>query len=86
MWGQLNFHLASLLILITHREQGSWNEAGRLCGPLLLAALHVKPVDLTASWMSHLDSTQKNLIQLWYHEGNYRCSQAGKFDIYLSSF
>ncbi|XP_014235888.1 ranBP2-like and GRIP domain-containing protein 3 [Trichogramma pretiosum] len=77
MWGQLNLHLASLLLLMTQREQGSWTEAGRLCGPLFLTAVHTKPIDLTASWTTHLDSQLKNQLQLWYREGNYRCSQAG---------
>ncbi|OXU29741.1 hypothetical protein TSAR_012326 [Trichomalopsis sarcophagae] len=77
MWGQLHFHLACLLIQNTQREQGSWSEAGRLCAPLLLTAMHVKPIDLTASWATHLEAPLKNQLQIWYREGSYRCSQAG---------
>lgn len=77
MWGQLHFHMACLLLRNTKRDQGSWTEAGRLCAPLLLTAMHVKPVDLTATWMMHFDESVKYQIQLWYREGSYRCSQAG---------
>ncbi|XP_014212224.1 E3 SUMO-protein ligase RanBP2 isoform X2 [Copidosoma floridanum] len=77
MWGQLHFHIACLLLLNTKYDQGSWNEAGRLCAPLLLTALHVKPLDLTSSWAAHVDNPIKNLLQFYYREGSYRCSQAG---------
>lgn len=78
MWGQLNFHLASLLLQTTKHDQSSWSEAGRLCAPLLFNAMHVKPIDLSASWAMNLDGSTKNQIQQWYQDGAYRCSQAGK--------
>ncbi|XP_012274477.1 E3 SUMO-protein ligase RanBP2 [Orussus abietinus] len=77
MWGQVHLHLACLLLRKAKREQGSWAETGRLCAPLLLSALHTNPVDLTASWVSHLNDRCKVQIRLWYKEGSYRCSQAG---------
>ncbi|XP_015598012.1 E3 SUMO-protein ligase RanBP2 isoform X2 [Cephus cinctus] len=77
MWGQLHFHLASLLLRKTKREQGSWAEAGRLCAPLLFIALHVTPLDITAPWATQLKDICKTQVQLWYKEGHYRCSQAG---------
>lgn len=77
MLGQLHFHLACLLLRKTKREQGSWSEAGRLCAPLLLTALHVTPMDPTATWTIHVKDQFKNQIDLWYREGSYRCSQAG---------
>ena len=80
MWGQLHFHMACLLLQNTQREQSSWSEAGRLCAPLLLTAMHVKPIDLTATWAVHVDNSLKNQLQIWYREGSYRCSQAGKLE------
>ncbi|KAJ8686803.1 hypothetical protein QAD02_022597 [Eretmocerus hayati] len=77
MWGQLQLHMACLVLQNTKRENSSWSETGRLCTPLLLAALHVKPIDLSVSWAIHVDRSLKNLLQLWYKEGSYRCSQAG---------
>ncbi|XP_011144790.2 E3 SUMO-protein ligase RanBP2 [Harpegnathos saltator] len=77
MWGQLHFHLACLLLRKTKREQGSWSEAGRLCAPLLLTALHVTPIDPSATWIMHIKDPSKNQINLWHIEGSYRCSQAG---------
>ncbi|KAF7383629.1 hypothetical protein HZH66_012979 [Vespula vulgaris] len=77
MWGQLHFHLACLLLRKTKREQGSWDEASRLCAVLFLFALHVHPIDSTASWAIHGKDQFKNLVSVWYREGSYRCSQAG---------
>ncbi|OAD60504.1 E3 SUMO-protein ligase RanBP2, partial [Eufriesea mexicana] len=77
MWGQLHFHLACLILRKTKAGGDSWSEAGRLCGPLLLTALHVTPIDLTAVWTMHLKDSLKNEIHVWYREGSYRCSQAG---------
>ncbi|KAG7199455.1 hypothetical protein KM043_014081 [Ampulex compressa] len=77
MWGQLHFHLACLFLRKTKREQGSWSEAGRLCAPLLLNALHVVPIDPIAPWAAHLKDRLKNQIRLWSREGSYRCSQSG---------
>lgn len=79
MWGQLHFHLACLLLRKTKREQGSWDEASQLCAVLFLFALHVHPIDSTASWAIHGKDQFKNLISVWYREGSYRCSQAGMF-------
>ncbi|XP_053980788.1 E3 SUMO-protein ligase RanBP2-like [Hylaeus volcanicus] len=78
MWGQLNFHLACLFLRKTKRREDSWFEAGRLCTPLLLTALHVTPIDPTALWTTHLKNRLvKNLVHVWHREGSYRCSQAG---------
>ncbi|XP_014610617.1 PREDICTED: E3 SUMO-protein ligase RanBP2-like [Polistes canadensis] len=77
MWGQLHFHLACLLLRKTKREQGSWDETSRLCSVLFLFALHVHPMDMTASWTVHGKEQFKNLIPVWGREGSYRCSQAG---------
>ena len=77
MWGQLHFHIACLILRKTKREQGSWSEAGRLCAPLFLTALHVVPVDPTSPWAVHLKDESKNQVHLWHKEGSYRCSQAG---------
>lgn len=76
MWGQLHFHVACLILRKTKREQGSWSEAGRLCAPLFLTALHVTPVDPTSPWAVHLKNESKNQVNLWYKDGSYRCSQA----------
>ncbi|KAL0127950.1 hypothetical protein PUN28_003304 [Cardiocondyla obscurior] len=76
MWGQLNFHLACLLLRKTKREQGSWNEAGRLCSPLLLTTLHVAPLESRIS--IHLEDDRfKNHFNIWAMEAAYRCCQAG---------
>lgn len=77
MWGQLHLHMACLLIQNAKREQGSWNEAARLSAPLFLHAVHIKPFDTSASWVTHLDHALKKQLQVWYREGSYRCSQAG---------
>ncbi|XP_058807194.1 E3 SUMO-protein ligase RanBP2-like isoform X2 [Phymastichus coffea] len=77
MWGQLHFHMACLLLQNTQRDQSSWSEAARLSAPLLLTAVHIKPIDLTASWAMQADSSIKSQLQIWYREGSYRCSQAG---------
>ncbi|EFN63981.1 E3 SUMO-protein ligase RanBP2 [Camponotus floridanus] len=76
MWGQLHFHLACLLLRKTKREQGSWSEAGRLCAPLLLIALHMTPLEMRTS--IHLeDDASKNQLNIWIKEAAYRCCQAG---------
>jgi len=76
MWGQLHFHLACLLLRKTKREQGSWNEAGRLCAPLLLTALHVAPLENRTC--AHLENDGfKDQFKLWSKEAAYRCCQAG---------
>ncbi|XP_012218383.1 E3 SUMO-protein ligase RanBP2 [Linepithema humile] len=76
MWGQLHFHLACLLLRKTKREQGSWSEAGRLCAPLLLTALHVAPLE--SRTCVHLENEGfKNQFKLWNKEAAYRCCQAG---------
>lgn len=77
MWGQLHYHLACLLLRKTKREQGSWSDTGRLCAPLLLAAMHVQPIDPTATWALSLKEQTKLQLQLWQREGSFRCSQAG---------
>ncbi|XP_033209269.1 E3 SUMO-protein ligase RanBP2 isoform X2 [Belonocnema kinseyi] len=77
MWGQLNLHIACLMLRKTKREQGSWGETGRLCAPLFLTALHVAPVDPTSPWAVHIKDWSKNQVQIWHKEGSYRCSQAG---------
>lgn len=77
MWGQLHFHLACLILRKIKAGEDSWSEAGRLCGPLLLTALHVTPIDPTAVWTMHLKDRLKNQTHIWYREGSYRCSQAG---------
>ncbi|CAL7942946.1 unnamed protein product [Xylocopa violacea] len=77
MWGQLHFHLACLVLRKTKAGEDSWSEAGRLCGPLLLTALHVAPIDPTTIWTMHLKDKLKNQVHIWYREGSYRCSQAG---------
>ncbi|XP_003424125.1 E3 SUMO-protein ligase RanBP2-like [Nasonia vitripennis] len=70
MWGQLNFHLACLLLMDTHRDPFGRSEAAYLCAPLLLTAMLVNPIDSEAFW-------DRQRLQTWYHEGSYRCSQAG---------
>ncbi|KYM79611.1 E3 SUMO-protein ligase RanBP2, partial [Atta colombica] len=75
MWGQLHFHLACLLLRKTKREQGSWNEAGRLCSPLLLTALHVAPLENRIR--IQLEDEFKNQFNMWAMEAAYRCCQAG---------
>jgi len=75
MWGQLHFHLACLLLRKTKREQGSWNEAGRLCSPLLLTALHVAPLE--SRLRIQLEDEFKNQFNIWAIEAAYRCCQAG---------
>ncbi|XP_076639687.1 E3 SUMO-protein ligase RanBP2 isoform X2 [Colletes latitarsis] len=77
MWGQLHFHLACLFLRKTKMGEDSWSEAGRLCAPLFLTALHVTPIDPTAVWTMHLKNRLKNQIHVWYREGSYRCSQSG---------
>ncbi|XP_011864224.1 PREDICTED: E3 SUMO-protein ligase RanBP2-like [Vollenhovia emeryi] len=76
MWGQLHFHLACLLLRKTKREQGSWNEAGRLCSPLLLTALHVAPLE-NRMRIQLEDDGLKNQFNVWAMEAAYRCCQAG---------
>lgn len=76
MWGQLHFHLACLLLRKTKREQGSWNEAGRLCSPLLLTALHVAPLENRLRIQLE-DDGFKNQFNIWAIEAAYRCCQAG---------
>ncbi|KAK2578692.1 hypothetical protein KPH14_011660 [Odynerus spinipes] len=77
MWGQLHFHLGCLFLRKTKREQGSWDDASRLCAALFLTALHVHPIDPKASWVTHVKDQFKNLVSVWYREGSYRCSQTG---------
>ncbi|XP_078038552.1 E3 SUMO-protein ligase RanBP2 [Augochlora pura] len=77
MWGQLHFHLACLFLRKTKGGEDSWSEAGRLCAPLLLTALHVTPIDPTAVWTMHLKDRLKDQVHVWYREGSYRCSQVG---------
>ncbi|XP_076281902.1 E3 SUMO-protein ligase RanBP2 [Lasioglossum baleicum] len=77
MWGQLHFHLACLFLRKTKGGEDSWSEAGRLCAPLLLTALHVAPMDLTAVWTMHLKDRLKDQVHVWFREGSYRCSQVG---------
>lgn len=81
MWGQLHLHLACLLLRKTKREHRSWSEAGRLCSPILLCALHTTPPDPTALWAIRLKDQRRAQVKLWYKEASYRCSQAGKFEI-----
>ncbi|XP_072764779.1 E3 SUMO-protein ligase RanBP2 [Anoplolepis gracilipes] len=76
MWGQLHFHLACLLLRKTKREQGSWSEAGRLCAPLLLIALHMSPLE-TRTCIHLEDDASKNQLSVWIKEAAYRCCQAG---------
>ncbi|KAK0080119.1 hypothetical protein PV325_000425 [Microctonus aethiopoides] len=76
MWGQLNYHLACLLIRKVKREQKNWIEIGRLCSALLLGAIHSTPIDLSTSWAINLKEPLKGLVTLWNKEGSYRCSQA----------
>ncbi|XP_011170959.2 E3 SUMO-protein ligase RanBP2 [Solenopsis invicta] len=76
MWGQLHFHLACLLLRKTKREQGSWNEAGRLCSPLLLTALHVAPLESRIRIQLEAEGF-KNHFNIWVIEAAYRCCQAG---------
>lgn len=77
MWGQLHFHLACLLLRKTKREQGSWSEAGRLCAPLLLIALHMTPLE-TRTCIHLENDASKNQLNVWIKEAAYRCCQAGK--------
>ncbi|XP_033325702.2 E3 SUMO-protein ligase RanBP2 isoform X1 [Megalopta genalis] len=77
MWGQLHFHLACLFLRKTKGGEDSWSEAGRLCAPLLLTALHITPIDPTAVWNMHLKDRLKDQVHVWYREGSYRCSQVG---------
>ncbi|KZC14709.1 RANBP2-like and GRIP domain-containing protein 5/6 [Dufourea novaeangliae] len=77
MWGQLHFHLACLFLRKAKIGEDSWSEAGRLCAPLFLTALHITPIDPTAVWTMHLKDRFKNQVHVWYREGSYRCSQAG---------
>ncbi|XP_076685558.1 E3 SUMO-protein ligase RanBP2 [Andrena cerasifolii] len=77
MWGQLHFHLACLFLRKTKGGEDSWTEAGRLCAPLLLTALHVTPIDPTGVWTMHLKDRLTKQVRVWYREGSYRCSQAG---------
>ncbi|XP_017875695.1 E3 SUMO-protein ligase RanBP2 isoform X2 [Ceratina calcarata] len=77
MWGQLHFHIACLLLRKAKAKEDSWSEAGRMCGPLLLTALHTAPIDPTAVWIMHLKDKLKNVVHVWYREGSYRCSQVG---------
>ncbi|TGZ32049.1 E3 SUMO-protein ligase RanBP2 [Temnothorax longispinosus] len=79
MWGQLHFHLACLLLRKTKREQGSWNETGRLCSPLLLTALHVAPLENRIRIQLE-DDGFKNQFNIWIMEAAYRCCQAGTQD------
>uniref|UniRef100_A0A0C9REL7 RANBP2 protein n=1 Tax=Fopius arisanus TaxID=64838 RepID=A0A0C9REL7_9HYME len=76
MFGQLNYHLACLLIRRTKREQGSWNETGRLCSPLLLTSIHSPPLDPTGPSIISLKESSKSLAIIWHREGGYRVSQA----------
>ncbi|XP_015115458.1 E3 SUMO-protein ligase RanBP2 [Diachasma alloeum] len=76
MFGQLNYHMASLLIRRTKREQGSWNETGRLCSPLLLTAIHSPPLDHTGPSIVSMKDPSKTLAHIWHREGAYRVSQA----------
>lgn len=75
MWGQLHFQLACLLLRKTKREQGSWSEAGRLCAPLFLTALHVAPLE--SRTCTNLGNEFKDQFKLWSKEAAYRCCQAG---------
>jgi len=76
MWGQLNFHLACLLLRKTKREQGSWSEAGRLSAPLFLTALDVGT--LPTGTRVHLVADElKNQYNTWNQDASYRCCQAG---------
>lgn len=77
MWGQLHFHVACLLLKRAKREQGIWGEAGRLCAPLLLAALHVTPIETNSAWFVHISEPSKTYVKVWNKEASYRCSQAG---------
>ncbi|XP_063976439.1 E3 SUMO-protein ligase RanBP2-like [Diachasmimorpha longicaudata] len=76
MFGQLNYHMACLLIRRTKREQGSWNETGRLCSPLLLSAIHSPPLDHTGPSIVSMKDPSKSLAHIWHREGAYRVSQA----------
>ena len=67
-------------VFVSTENQGgedSWTEAGRLCAPLLLTALHVTPIDPTGAWTMHLKDQLTKQVRVWYREGSYRCSQAG---------
>lgn len=77
MWGQLQYHLACLLLRKTKRDQKNWAECGRLCSALLLGAIYTTPVDPTAPWAMSLKEQCRAQVLLWSKEGSYRCSQAG---------
>ncbi|XP_044009025.1 E3 SUMO-protein ligase RanBP2-like [Aphidius gifuensis] len=77
MFAQLNYHLACLIIRRTKREQGSWTEAGRLCAPLLLTAMHSSPIDTVAPLSANIKAQSNQAqVDIWHREGAYRCSQA----------
>lgn len=75
--GQLNLHLLTLALKQAKRDLMPFKEASNITLPLLFTAYHSYPPDLQSLWFIQTNEKNKNLVQIWYKEAAYRCSQTG---------
>lgn len=77
--GQLAFHTATFLLKKAKKDLINWRESTRLADPLMLIAWQIVPMDSKVNWLHHAPEKQKKVVQRWYIEGSYRCSQSGHY-------
>ncbi|XP_044766754.1 E3 SUMO-protein ligase RanBP2-like isoform X2 [Coccinella septempunctata] len=75
--GQLYLHFATIIFKQAKKDLIPFKEAASVTLPLLFSSYHIKPIDLQASWIYHLQEVQKKFIKRWHQEAAFRCSQAG---------
>ncbi|KPJ13679.1 E3 SUMO-protein ligase RanBP2 [Papilio machaon] len=77
--GQLALHTATFLLKKAKKDLISWRESTRLADPLMLIAWQTVPMDSKVNWLLHAPEKQRKVVQRWYVEGSYRCSQSGHY-------
>ncbi|XP_045463199.1 E3 SUMO-protein ligase RanBP2-like [Harmonia axyridis] len=75
--GQLCLHFAIIIFKQAKNDLITYKEATSITLPLLFNSFHKKPIDLSESWIDHLQKSQKTFVKRWYLEAAFRCSQVG---------
>lgn len=76
-YGQLYFHLATLLLKQAKKDLIPFKEALNYSLPVMFAAYHCQPPDTHSVWLNHANDQRQRTVNRWYKEACYRCSQLG---------
>ncbi|CAG9840154.1 unnamed protein product [Diabrotica balteata] len=74
---QLYFHYSTLLLKQGKKDVIPFKEVTNLVLPILFTAYHSSSIDLQSIWFSQSSDQNKKLVQKWYRDSCYRCSQTG---------